>query len=391
MTDNEKTIANEISTSERPRMIQDLRDKIQRLHPEMHRDTVEAMAAKMMLEVQKENMGIIKKVKEEETDKNTEEILEIYNTVGIPTELVTLTDNVSDHAFEGMLNEYDLQPVFVGNEKKNKKSKEVYVYANILKIMENTPTVAYPSLDEFDKEVFHAVLSLYTGGMIAISYEQIARFLSQKKNKRTESKILEDIEISLDKLTSYRVRIDVFNEAIAYNISMPNDRGEFVDTILSGRICKFILNGHKTGGIILHATPIFYDYVIWKAHGKSAQIMRTPMQMLDVGLNSSKQTITLKYYLAERIRLMESRRSMSRIIRTGTILRKIERLRETKLTGEMTFEQVRNQNYNFRKKIIGYTEKILDAFVENHFIKSYTVGRDEKNAIVKFEICTNYD
>ena len=139
----------------------------------------------LMLHFLKSSKRLLVKT-EEETDKNTEEILEIYNTVGIPTELVTLTDNVSDHAFEGMLNEYDLQPVFVGNEKKNKKSKEVYVYANILKIMENTPTVAYPSLDEFDKEVFHAVLSLYTGGMIAISYEQIARFLSQKKNKRTE-------------------------------------------------------------------------------------------------------------------------------------------------------------------------------------------------------------
>lgn len=348
-------------------------------NPGLSKDAAEHKAIKHIM-----NLNNDKRVREAGNRLQGSKVLEAFQTVGIDTQQVVLTDNLTDNAFEGLLHDEDLQPVLVN------KQKGVYIYANILQEIEKDKSISFATLNAFDKVVFETVLSLNIGGHIAISYNQIARFMAQKERIRPTSEIIKQIKESIWKMASMQVIIDVNNEAIAHNIPLPDTKlkGIMMDHLLAGRVCNFKLNDEEVGGIVLYGPPILYEYVIWKANGKNAQISRSDPKYLSTPINKNMQTITLQSYLKERIDLMQTRKNMSRVIKLDTIIKKIDSIKPLE-DKEYPHEQLKRKLAKQREKIIKQCRTILDAWTVQKYIKGYQEKRGDSNTIESFVITTD--
>lgn len=358
-----------------------LKTKYKKENPNLSYDAVEHKAIKYIMELNKRARDEMSKLPAED---HGERVLEAFHSAGIDAQYVELTDNLTDNAFMGMLHKTNLHPVLVN------KQKNTFIYAHILQEMEKEQSIRLPKLDLLDKLVFQAVLSLHLSGQIAISYTQITKFLTQKDRIPNTSALLQQVKDSVDKMTLMRVEININEEAAAHGIPLPNTkiRGVMKDYLLPGKICNFILNEEEVGGVILYGAPVLYDYVIWKANGKNAQIHRSTPKLLDTPLNKNAQTLALQGYLKERIDLMQTRKNMSKVIKISTMLARLDSMRISRLGDEFTSEQKNKQQRNFKVKIIKQTKTVLEYWIKEKFIKGYDVKKGTQGEIDSFVIDT---
>lgn len=339
-----------------------------------------------------EQMIYERRQEKEQEKEQAQKKKEQYLSAGIDCDLIILNDSVTDAAFDGTI---QAETARLGNSKINiGTSKKIFAYANIVQAIEKDNTVQYPPLNNFDKQVYNVVYSLYEGGNVAISFPQIARFIGAVDEIKPTATILTDIIESVEKMIGYIATIDL-SEA-TQKMKLDIRKPILKETLLSGAVCTFILDNRETGGIVLHSTPILARQLLarTKNSNAAAQMLRINKNyMKNIPLNSSKINTTLKGYILERVAEMQSHPQMSHRILVDTIINKLSN------TGlEVNTPKDRNRLITKIKKILDGLKTLKQEDKDKNgkikvtsskgYVKGYEVVK-ERNRTIAFDIELN--
>lgn len=186
--------------------------------------------------------------------------------------------------------------VDLASDEEKDKAKEVSVAISI--DIEQTGAEISRELSEFDIGTHNALLSLWNAGNRVFTYQQVWRAITESEKRITDQQLAKTID-SCDILRRAFVRLDWTEQARARGYDV--EHAKVNDFMISAREIDIELtNGSTAKGLVMLASPLFYDYS--KATGEN-EIASVPQRMLntdEVGTNSTEH-IVIKRYLLQRI------------------------------------------------------------------------------------------
>lgn len=238
-------------------------------------------------------------------------------------------------------------PQELAMEKRGSQNR-VSAFVNI--IPDDTITAEMGRLDPKDVVTLNSVYAIYMAGNNIMTERQVFDVMTGDTGKPPTKKQLEDIRARLSKMTHLGIKLDVSAEAVALGYPKGTRLVRDVNLIPGEMGVIRNINGQETSCLAIYTMPP----ILWYAERKG-QILRYPVNMLDVGLRNTDDVIILKNYLASRVR---SR--LQPVILYETIYKQLGELGTT--PGAIRKKKV---------KIRDMVKEIMEQFKKQREIKSY--------------------
>lgn len=279
-----------------------------------------------------------------------------------PNNLVIPKDKVSNKLFEGELTTGVLNPVAT----ENKKSKRELTAVVSIDFDELKGVAISRNLTPYDREVHDAIVSLYVeGGNQYITPLMIYRTMTGNQKAKLTPKHQEAINESVTKCSITRIRIDAKDEAKAYNMHKLIYEGNLIYTKKVTGIHK----GETSEWIYIMEQPVLYDYA-----NSKGQIDRPSITLLNTPVSKNEETIILQGYLLRRIRTMKKSK-LSRNILYETIYKQLDIKAASKASLDNKHRKIRNT-----------VKEILDYWIKEKEIKSFSENKGKNNSIISLTI-----
>lgn len=208
-----------------------------------------------------------------------------------PTERTDPTDKISTLLSTGKIYNLD-KPQGIFLERRGSKN-QITALVNIKP--DKTIEDNLKGLDYMDNIVLSAIYTNHAEGNNVMTNKQIYYAVTGGNGGEPSKKTLDDIDKRTSKLMHHAIFMDLTAEARALG-GEQNKKFIIEDNILPARKVTVNINGQETVALVLDRIPP----LLWYAEKKN-QILRYPMQMLDVPVSNSHDNIILKNYLAYRI------------------------------------------------------------------------------------------
>ncbi|MCQ2432098.1 MAG: hypothetical protein MJ175_05770 [Clostridia bacterium] len=215
------------------------------------------------------------------------------------------------------------------------------------------------SITAYDKIVHDAVCSLYAAGNETFTPEMVYRAMNgMVESEFVSPKSIKMIVDSLEKMRVTDISIDYTDQMRMLNPDDPYDLAR-----VSGAMLQMQKVTVSTGGVTKWAYrmvsfPIVYDY-----SRLVKQIIPIPLQLLNTKetTRSTDTVIIIRQYILQRVELMKNKKNNmnSRIISYDSIYELLDTPDDRKL----------------RATIRSQTERLLDNYVNIHYIDSYEIVR----------------
>ena len=223
-------------------------------------------------------------------------------------------------------------------------------------------------VSEFDIQVYNAVASLWEAGKHEMTLQEI--FNMTMGEGKANAKQLDRIADSVELLRRTRLTADITQEAKAHHLTDPDtgepwEQMEIDDFLFNAlRIRMKSVNGKVTTGYKIHATPILLRYA--KA---SKQIVSYPVKYLNTKSagSNTERNVVIRGYLLQRIAQAKGGK-MSKTIRCATIYEKAG---------------IDKANRTERKRANKYITDLLNLWVEQGFIRGYSVENSTRGSMEK--------
>jgi hypothetical protein len=232
------------------------------------------------------------------------------------------------------------------------------------------------SLSTYDKSVINGVTSLIESGNIAFSIPMLYHAMTGRPNPSLEDSLYNELKTRLEKMRVMTLTIDITEEIKARFITTDADNPDTVEDVqLSGYLLPLIrvsgvINGKKTEVYQLIQHPPLYQYSKLKK-----QLATVPISLLSAPVNNNATTIPLKSYLLRRVELMKNKHNT---------------IQSTVILYQSIYKELDAENADKTKKarIRGYAAAILDHFIEEGYIKSYSPQKKGRELYgVEVEVC----
>ena len=209
------------------------------------------------------------------------------------TERTDTIDKISSFLPGEVLYNLD-SPQELAMEKRGSQNR-VSAFVNI--IPDETITAEMGRLDPKDVVTLNSVYAIYMAGNNIMTERQVFDVMTGDTGNPPTKKQLEDIRARLSKMTHLGVKLDVSAEAVALGYPKGTRLVRDVNLIPGEMGVMRNINGQETSCLAIYTKPP----LLWYAERKG-QILRYPVNMLDVGLSNTDDVIVLKNYLASRVR-----------------------------------------------------------------------------------------
>lgn len=204
-------------------------------------------------------------------------------------------------------------------------------------------------LNDYDKRVYFAISSLYNAGYTIITATQI--YYAMGYTKRPNSRELDKILKSVTKMIALPITIDNSAEAAVYNYP----KFTYFSTLLPAEGGIIVnVSGTKTE----NAIHLFREPPVMTFGKQRNQITTLPIKLLQTPVNKTDQAIAHEDYFIARISEAKHRKKKSLTLLIKTIQEKANLNEKNARTKERS-------------------ERFLNHYKENGWIKSYTITNDK--------------
>ncbi len=215
------------------------------------------------------------------------------------------------------------------------------------------------SITAYDKIVHDAVCSLYTAGNETFTPEMVYRAMNgMVESEFVSPKSIKMIVDSLEKMRVTDIAIDYTEQ-----LRMTNPDSSFDVARVSSAMLMLQKVTVSTGGVTKWAYRLLANPVIYEYSRLLKQVIPLPLQLLNTKetTRSTDTVIIIRQYLLQRVELMKNKKNNmnSRVISYDSIYELLDAPEDRKL----------------RATIRGQTERLLDNYVNIHYIKSYEIVR----------------
>lgn len=216
------------------------------------------------------------------------------------------------------------------------------------------------SLSTYDKSIINGVTSLIECGNTVFSIPMLYHAMTGKQNPTVDDQLYDDISGKLEKMRRMLLTIDITKESEAQYITGINgEELKIEDLTLEGYLLPLnkvsgVINGKKSELYQIIQHPPLYEYSKMKR-----QLASVSISLLGAPINNNSTTIPLKTYLLQRIEMMKNKKNsiVSYVILYNSIYQELGALEANKTK---------------KMRIRTYTNTILDYFVEQKYIQSYS-------------------
>lgn len=273
-------------------------------------------------------------------------------------------DKVTAKFFNPTTKQWERGLMNIWENPNDKKRKKEIITPITFKSIEEGKIV--PRCNSFDRAVFTACYSLQAAGNLTTTTDIIFAHMTGKDGRaRPSDEMRRKIKDSIIKMSGCWVKIDTeeVNSAYGYKAENTIEEGQ----LLYARFKQTVVNGKITNDAV-----IFVDTSpLVKVAETRNQILSYPMELLDVPVSASEESIIVREELLRRIYIM-LKHGTEKSIRFKSLLEPIGYENMTKA------EKLRE-----RKKVI----KMLDTWKAKGLFKDYTIKKDG-NIPVKIVIDT---
>ena len=281
-----------------------------------------------------------------------------------PTETISPNDKITNTIFDGDLKLGE--GAMIAHTKTPKKSSVEPIMSKVeinYKAIEDCVSLVQQDWDAFtdyDRSIYNACVSLYLIGNKFVTPQTIYRVCCGKQTAMATPKNIERIINSIDKLRSTNIKINADDVVHLYNKNIK--KWEIDTTLLEARKHNALsIQGKSASGYELLAAPplfVFADAI--------GQVIRTPISIQATPVTKTEGAVKMQEYLKNRIAAMGGGK-VKRVIRYKSIFDKIEWMGETE-------GGTRNKKAKIREQV----RSILDYWVQENYIASYTENRRGK-------------
>lgn len=213
------------------------------------------------------------------------------------------------------------------------------------------------SITAYDKIVHDAVCSLYAAGNETFTPEMVYRAMNgMVESEFVSPKSISMIVESLEKMRVTDIAIDYTDQ-----LRMTNPSDTFDLARVSGAMLLMQKVTVSTGGVTKWAYRLTSMPVVYEYSRLIKQIIPIPLQLLNTKetTRSTDTVIIIRQYILQRVELMKNKKNNmnSRTISYDTIYELLNTPDDRKL----------------RKTVRDQTERLLDNYVNIHYIKSYEI------------------
>lgn len=273
-------------------------------------------------------------------------------------------DKVTAKFFNPTTKQWERGLMNIWENPNDKKRKEKIITPVAFKSSEDGKIV--PRYNSFDRAVFTACYSLQAAGNLVTTTDILFAHMTGKDGRaRPSDEMRRKIKDSIVKMSGCWVKVDTeeVNSAYGYKSENTIEEGQ----LLYARFKQTVVNGKTTNDAV-----IFVDISpLVKVAETRNQIVSYPMELLDVPVSASEESIIVREELLRRIHMMLNH-DTEKSIRFKSLLEPIGYENMTKA------EKLRE-----RKKVF----KMLDTWKAKGLFKDYTIKKDG-NIPVKIVIDT---
>lgn len=190
----------------------------------------------------------------------------------------------------------ELLPFSVEGEADKKRGKERTIYYGI-DPDPNRETTMHVSrkLTAFDRRVHDAIGTLYNVGNEYMSMSQIA--IAMGNTGRPNSRMLERIESSIDKMMTVRIILDQSEDYDAYNKIQQRYKGP----LIVAEQKEAMINGQ----LVADALHVFREPLLMEFARNRKQITTIPREVIETKKRQTENNLAIEGYLLERISRMK--------------------------------------------------------------------------------------
>ncbi len=215
------------------------------------------------------------------------------------------------------------------------------------------------SITAYDKIVHDAVCSLYAAGNETFTPEMVYRAMNgMVESEFVSSKSIKMIVDSLEKMRITDIAIDYTDQ-----LRMTNPDNAFDLARVSGAMLLMQKVTVSTGGVTKWAYRLVSSPIVYEYSKLIKQIIPIPLQLLNTKetTRSTDTVIIIRQYILQRVELMKNKKNSmnSHVISYDSIYELLDAPDDRKL----------------RATIRSQTERLLDNYVNIHYIESYEVVR----------------
>ncbi|MDL2232106.1 hypothetical protein LJC63_00810 [Ruminococcaceae bacterium OttesenSCG-928-L11] len=222
------------------------------------------------------------------------------------------------------------------------------------------------ALSTYDKSIINGVTSLLESGNTVFSIPMLYHAMTGKQNPTVDEQLAEEISTKLEKMRRMMISIDLTEENEAQIITDENGERRITDVILDGYLLPLNKVSGKINGKHAELYQILQHPPIYTYSKMKRQLASVKLSLLGAPVNNNSTTIPLKTYLIQRIELMKNPRN--KIVQTNILY-------------ESVYKELNASDANKTKKmrIRNYTTTILQYFVEQGYIRSFTEYKDGRS------------
>lgn len=214
-------------------------------------------------------------------------------------------------------------------------------------------------LNNFDKIVYDSISSLFDKGVYEFSAKQLYRYIYNKDDRYNPvDKQLQEINISISKMSLIRVEIDILDEFEKRKIDVT--KATWTDYLLNCKMLKLETKNDKNVVYHINEKPIFFKYA-----EKIGQYTTFNTSMLEIKdqkgkiLNLTDTRLNLVYNLILRVRTTskaKNKRNQRSIILLDTLY---------------DVANVSDKSRTEKKKIKDFVINVFNTWKENQYIKDF--------------------
>lgn len=218
-------------------------------------------------------------------------------------------------------------------------------------------------LTTYDKSILNGVTSLMESGNSVFSIPMLYHAMTGRPNPTVDEVLNEEISARLERMRRMMLSIDLTEENEAHYLTdQDGKRLEVTDLQLEG----YLLPLNKVSGLINGKQAELYQIIqhppLYAYSKMKRQLASVKIALLNTPVNNTATTIPLKTYLLQRIEMMKNQNNH---IASDTILY------------ESVYQELgaSDSGKTRKKRIRDYTTAILQYFVEQEYIQSYSEYR----------------